>query len=1111
MPKYFKIKKDSKIFEVPSLSWFQSIIEQVKGLQGKDKEIEADVADIAKEYLKKTDASNTYLSKSAASSEYATKTGVTEAINNIEIGGVNLVTNSAGSFDAVTREYIRTVDLAPYIDEHGLDRPYALSFDAKADKDGLVNVYMQNGSGTRYSLERYSSDYPSTTSVPFTTDWKRYKFVVKFTKSDENETGACLAFYGIYGTGVFPHVRNIKLELGNKCTDWTPAPEDIETKISEEYTSKTELAEAVDGIETDIAKAVDGIKVGGRNLLKGTGTPQELRSNSNVAWPITTEILDDAGTPFIRARRSEFENRPDALSTYTQISPDRLIENIKGKTVTCSFYARSSVDTTGTMQATFVFSDDSYLDIPKTEIKLTPEWNQFSRTVELPDNGLDIKFIRINPYQTNIPEGYQDGSFYLDYRNVKLEFGNKCTDWTPCPNDTLDDISNLDTTLNETISKVESIKIGGRNLLKNSGVTKANAEYQLAQYELVSAPSVGDECVLTVWGELGSDRTGFMAYNSGGSVKLGNLSKKSEGIYQARFSWINRSGGSGIEVTPTFISIYVTPSNGTSESTINRIKLEKGTIGTDWTPAPEDIDSSVSKLENTTSGLSTSITNLTSTVDSLSDTVDALHENDLEKQIITHYLAQRDGRIYSTKLWKVSANPTNVGIKLDSNADLVCEPSTDTVEGRDDYANIPLFQWSHCNFKVDENGKKIPTVLEGAADYKTTGDAEVGTIFMTPYYRVQEFDDYYIWSISDTKHEGFIEPLDAQGKPYIVVSTYTNSTATDGMLRSQPGLRPKAFTSANSLNQDIKKKGWSDGGTNDYILIAYLMNVIKYGNKNSQVTMKGCVNYNWQYNPAEKSSVAGNTFTVTKAEGNNILLGSMVQLGYQNPTSDSTDRGNATMYELGFRQVLAIEPGEETTVITLDGEPFVTADKVSGEKSYPLYMSSYFWKTGTTDKVIGHHDGSYISNTNEKYPCRIHGIELMLGCWEVTTDVAVTLNAQNERNLYRRPLGTAFTTSQATVESTYDYVGKYHQYGDTTDDYWIGDVIPMSDTLVSVDDTSTHTYGVGDRFYYGGTATSGAREVLSFGNLWHGSVAGFACVYLWFALTAGHWSFAGRS
>lgn len=48
-------------------------------------------------------------------------------------------------------------------------------------------------------------------------------------RSDATLTNNFLEFYSTYNTGNVFSISNLKLEIGNKSTDWTPAPEDLVT------------------------------------------------------------------------------------------------------------------------------------------------------------------------------------------------------------------------------------------------------------------------------------------------------------------------------------------------------------------------------------------------------------------------------------------------------------------------------------------------------------------------------------------------------------------------------------------------------------------------------------------------------------------------------------------------------------------------------------------------------------------------------------------------------------------------------------------------------------------------------------------------------------------
>lgn len=119
-----------------------------------------------------------------------------------------------------SREFVNDVrwDMAPMIDKYGLDQWYTISFDIKSKVAGNVNVYAQNGSGTKYSI--------GTKGVQVTSEYQRFSTTFKPTKSSDTETRALLAFYGTYDTGRIPVVRNVKFELGNKETLDTPSPKE---------------------------------------------------------------------------------------------------------------------------------------------------------------------------------------------------------------------------------------------------------------------------------------------------------------------------------------------------------------------------------------------------------------------------------------------------------------------------------------------------------------------------------------------------------------------------------------------------------------------------------------------------------------------------------------------------------------------------------------------------------------------------------------------------------------------------------------------------------------------------------------------------------------------
>lgn len=163
-----------------------------------------------------------------------TADGLITTVQNLSVGGRNLLIGSSETYVYQgTTEFLRTVDLAPAIDKYGLVQ-YTLSFDAKVAVAGNVQVYMQNGAGSRYA--------GLLVKLAMSTEWKRYSVTFTPNIAILSLTQSFLAFFGTYDTGVVPQIKRIKLEQGNIATDYSDAPEDIDAKISAVQTTVTQTA-----------------------------------------------------------------------------------------------------------------------------------------------------------------------------------------------------------------------------------------------------------------------------------------------------------------------------------------------------------------------------------------------------------------------------------------------------------------------------------------------------------------------------------------------------------------------------------------------------------------------------------------------------------------------------------------------------------------------------------------------------------------------------------------------------------------------------------------------------------------------------------------------------
>lgn len=88
------------------------------------------------------------------------------------------------------------------IDKYGLQK-YVIEFDARTDVEGRVNVYDTSGNKYKYTFinEMFTC----------TKEWQHYKFTGKAKLGVDGGHECYISFYGVYGTGVIPHIKNFKI------------------------------------------------------------------------------------------------------------------------------------------------------------------------------------------------------------------------------------------------------------------------------------------------------------------------------------------------------------------------------------------------------------------------------------------------------------------------------------------------------------------------------------------------------------------------------------------------------------------------------------------------------------------------------------------------------------------------------------------------------------------------------------------------------------------------------------------------------------------------------------------------------------------------------------
>ena len=281
-------------------------------------------------------------------------------------------------------------------------------------------------------------------------------------------------------------------------------------------------------------------------------------------------------------------------------------------------------------------------------------WQRVSATGTITQKYLDcmndVQLMRILLAANGLKENNK-----IAFRKIKAEKGNIATDWSPATEDTdasiesvktvatqtkdgfdrltqktgynasTGEFSKITTQINEGIkgvstqvsgvsNRLDNLSVGGTNLLRNtrfsdgsnwgytgtshmgvqntnkpSGVPSDNQTMDIMsttanpQNALVQTPKVkaGETYTVSFWGK--ADKETYMQVESNQNTrfnqKIGTSWQKYSG--QVMFQTDNRT----LYIYPTTANVWVH---------INSLKLEKGNIATDWSPAPEDLQKGIS-------------------------------------------------------------------------------------------------------------------------------------------------------------------------------------------------------------------------------------------------------------------------------------------------------------------------------------------------------------------------------------------------------------------------------------------------------------------------------------------------------------------------------------
>lgn len=662
-----------------------------------------------------------------------------------------------------------------------------------------------------------------------------------------------------------------------------------------------------------IGSTPEGIQVGGRNLLL------------NSADILSSYVVDSAGYQSIGKTESQEDGSVliTNANSNTRIRYREWIIVSPGETYTISAYYKNVSGTQSHMfQVVYYDSNEKstggLAKAGKGE-SISDGWIKQYLTFIIP-NGVSYMYVYFRSGEDYT--GYTH-SYYI--KHVKLEKGNKATDWTPAPEDiistvdskisktkkeitqsvsetyqTIDNMGNyytigqvnsaINTRCGQVELKVDGIKIGGRNLLTGSaGWTKANPA------KSTNAPDgyvyIGGRAYLENGKTYTLQAVSDSVWATGHGGQTGKATIWIHGLGDGFHRVFCGDGKTSGRYTWTFVHTSATQNceiriNGYSKITsFWDIKIESGNKATDWTPAPEDVDSTINNVKESTNQYITDVS------DSLGKTEEKLADLESNTNATLKLCVKEDetGRLKS--MIEAIADTINItakgGLNLTGNRFSVSSTNlTITKDGSMTCKNLSV-TGGNINIEADDyQTGKIST----HANWYTSSLSPFGLTATGRFNNATYSNSGIEFARNGTSESVIVIGCNSEVDD---IGIYANSARITSQLTIPVGynkLNQRATTSANSIQ--AFNYAWTINGTGLFILNAgvWTDTTDDYGTTNCAIYVNGaCVVANTHRYGESSTSVeldAGATFVYWFVNANNQKV--LLQAG-------STKTGNKTL------------------------------------------------------------------------------------------------------------------------------------------------------------------------------------------------------------------------
>ena len=606
----------------------QSIDDNIKSNYSTTEQMESAIS-VAKDEI------NLGISKVYETKEEVTNK-VTTAVNNIQVGGRNYFLNSSyfsmnsnntgtGSSVQKTDEvdvYYRatpntdkavslykTITKSSSFKPNGIDK-YIISLMVRSPKDTTIKIYDDVDYSNAKTTSIKANVWTQITTLPYVMTSSRNLILVS------NAIGSYLDY------------KMAKLENGTCSTTWTPAPEDIDTSITNAETNAVTTSKNYADSQIKIAK--ESIELG---VSKTYETKTSVTSQVSTALTSAKSYADTKKSEAISTASSDATSKANnaltSAKSYTDTAKNALNTEIGKKANSADVYTKSQTYTKS--------ETDSAIKISKDAIELG-----ISEKYETKEN--------VTTKITNAVDNIQIGNTNLMKNSKTFSSGYSKYSGTLTPNG-----------------------YNGFTVFYNKFT--GGSSYEDFQYNSAIVPEPNTTYTLSFWAKGKGTISNYFypdtvknGINSQGRTTTsvdGHLGLVlTETWTRYWITWTTLNTVSGVK------SIILSRQMGSSDSEVYLcgVKFERGNKCSDWSPAPEDVDTSITTAE----------TNAVTTSKNYADSQINVAKNAITQSVSSTYATKTD---VTSSINGVNSSISNLQNRMSSAESKITDSSiTNTVK-----------------------------------------------------------------------------------------------------------------------------------------------------------------------------------------------------------------------------------------------------------------------------------------------------------------------------------------------------------------------------------------------------------------------------------------------